>query len=220
MIRLLCFDLDGTLIDSATDIATSINRTLAEFHRAPLSHELIVSHIGEGLRALLEDVFPVLPPGQSVDSLTDRFLTIYEEEMLTTTKIFEGVTEFLHQWTRDGGLIGVITNKNENPARRIIDHLGMDQHPWVDIFGADTLTERKPSPLPLKTMMKKAGVTEHQTLMIGDGIPDLVSAQKAGVSSIAIDFGYTRREILAKYQPREYLSHYRDLKTLIQKISS
>ena len=219
MTRLLCFDLDGTLVDSAGDIVTAVNRTLVEFGKAPLSHELIVSHIGEGLRVLLQGVFPSPPAGMTTDSLVERFLAVYEEEMLKTTRPFAGVTDFLESWLDRGGLISVITNKNESPARRLIEHLELHHYPWVDIFGADTLAERKPSALPLLTMMKKAGVSANETLMIGDGTPDMVSAKAAGVRSVAIEFGYSTKDVLAQYHPTTYLSHYQDLHRVIQELS-
>lgn len=219
MTRLLCFDLDGTLVDSAGDIATAVNRTLVEFSKEPLPYDLIVSHIGEGLRVLLQGVFHSLPPGMTTDALVERFLAVYEEEMLKTTLPFSGVTDFLDRWVADGGLIGVITNKNEAPARRLIEHLELHRYPWVDIFGADTLPERKPSALPLQTMMRKAGVTSAETLMIGDGTPDLVSAKAADVRSVAIEFGYSSKEVLARYHPTTYLSRYQDLHRVIRDLS-
>lgn len=80
------------------------------------------------------------------------------------------------------------------------------------------MPERKPSALPLKTMMKQAGHEPHNTIMIGDGIPDMVSAQNASVASIAIEFGYTNPEILKKYNPHGILGHYNDLNSLIRQI--
>ncbi|HRO66107.1 MAG TPA: HAD hydrolase-like protein [Pseudobdellovibrionaceae bacterium] len=219
MVRLLCFDLDGTLVDSAGDIVNAVNRTLIEFDKEPLSHDLIVSHIGEGLRVLLQGVFSSLPEGMTTETLVERFLSVYEEEMLKTTVPFAGVDDFLDGWVANGGLIGIITNKNEAPARRLIEHLGFYKYPWVDIFGADTLAERKPSALPLQTMMKKARVSETETLMIGDGTPDLVSAKAAGVRSVAVEFGYSAKEILSRYHPTTYLTHYQDLRQVVQDLS-
>lgn len=218
MAKLLCFDLDGTLVDSAKDIANAVNRTLIELEKPPLEYDLIVSHIGDGLRALLKGVFPEAPKGFDEESLVQRFLDIYEEEMLKSTTLFPGVEEFLLRWTQGGGQIGIITNKNEAPAKILVQHLGLDRFPWVDVFGADTLRERKPSPLPLQTMMAKAGRSPQETLMIGDGTPDMASAKAAGVDAIAIGFGYTTLEILQKYEPLAVLHHYSHFSELIERI--
>lgn len=214
---LLVFDLDGTLIDSAPDIITAVNRTLANHSKPTLSDEAIIAHIGEGLKKLIADLFRPdnLDPADLI-GVESEFLTIYEEEMLNKTRIFPGVESFLSSYA---GPIAIITNKNEGPAKTVLKHLGLDQYPWVNVFGADTLEERKPSPLPLITMMKLAGHTPQSTLMIGDGTPDMISAQRAGVGSIAIGFGYTAPQILQKYDPLAILNHYQDLQTLVERIS-
>ncbi|WP_374034675.1 HAD family hydrolase [Bdellovibrio bacteriovorus] len=214
---LLVFDLDGTLIDSAPDIIVAVNRTLANHSKSTLSDELIISHIGEGIKKLIADLFKddALEPADII-ALEMEFLKTYEEEMLNKTRIYPGVEDFLSRYQ---GPMGIITNKNEIPAKIILKHLGLDRFPWVNVFGADTLEERKPSPLPLKTMMKLAGRLPGNTLMIGDGIPDMISAQKAGVASIAIGFGYTATPILEEYEPVAVLEHYQDLSGLLDRIS-
>lgn len=197
---LLVFDLDGTLIDSAPDIITAVNRTLTDNGKSTQSDAVIISHIGEGLKKLIADLFIAdnLKP-ERIAELEVEFLQNYHNEMLNKTRIYPGVEKFLKNYP---GPIAIITNKNEAPAKKIIEHLQLHRFPWVNIFGADTLAERKPSPLPLRTMMGLAGHGPHNTVMIGDGIPDMASAQNAGVPSIAIDFGYTDPTILKKYKPR------------------
>ncbi|QDK36453.1 HAD family hydrolase [Bdellovibrio sp. NC01] len=211
---LLVFDLDGTLIDSAPDIITAVNQTLKAHKKPQLGDAEIISHIGEGLKKLLADLFigENLSPEQ-VTALEEEFLHNYQAEMLNKTRIFPGVEKFLESYQ---GPIAIITNKNEAPAKRILEHLNLHRLPWVNVFGADTLAERKPSPLPLRTMMKLAGHDVHNTLMIGDGIPDMASARNAGVPSLAIHFGYTAPEILGKYEPRGFLRHYDDLHGLVR----
>lgn len=213
---LLVFDLDGTLIDSAPDIITAVNRTLENHKKPTLSDEKIISHIGEGLKKLLADLFvgDNLSP-EAVTALETEFLQIYESEMLNKTSIFPGVEEFLAKYH---GPIAIITTKNEAPAKKILEHLKLNRFKWVNVFGADTLPERKPSALPLRTMMNQAGHAAHNTLMIGDGIPDMVSAQNAGVSSLAIHFGYTAPEILGKYEPRAFLKHYNELHSVVREL--
>lgn len=210
---LLAFDLDGTLIDSAPDIIRAVNRTLKLYNKPVQTDEVVIAHIGEGLRKLIADLFQsekLTDP--EIDEVQKNFLKIYEEEMVEETSIFPGAEDFLANYT---GPIAIITNKNEAPAKRIIKHLGLHRYPWVNVFGADTLAEKKPSPLPLQAMMKLAQRDPASTIMIGDGIPDMVSAQRAGVASIAIGFGYTQVEILKKYEPRAVLGHYSELSSLL-----
>lgn len=211
---LLIFDLDGTLIDSAEDISTALNKTLLYYDKPTLPHEVIVAHIGEGLKKLLADFFPEHKnsPPEKYKHIEDRFLQTYEEEMYNTTKPFPGVVEFLNNYP---GPKGIVTNKNEDPAKKIVRHLGLDAIPWVGVFGADTLTERKPHPLPLQEMMKRAGRSATTTFMIGDGLPDVKAAQAAGVGAIAVEFGYTKLEILQKYDPVATLQDYAGLHNLV-----
>jgi phosphoglycolate phosphatase len=211
---LLIFDLDGTLIDSAEDITSALNKTLLAHGKPTLPHEVVVAHIGEGLRKLLADFFPEHKnsPPEKIRPIEDQFLRTYEEEMYKSTRPFPGVLEFLRKYP---GPVGVVTNKNEDPARKILRHLGMDTVPWIGVFGADTLAERKPHPLPLQEMMRLAGRTDTSTFMIGDGLPDVQAAQRAGVPSIAVRFGYTKLEILQEFGPVAVLEDYAELQNLI-----
>lgn len=211
---LLIFDLDGTLIDSAEDISTALNKTLQYYDKPTLPHEVIVAHIGEGVTKLVADFFPEYKgqPPEKYRTIHNRFLQAYEEEMYNTTHPFPGAVEFLNHYP---GPKGVVTNKNEDPAKKILRHLGLDTIPWVGIFGADTLAERKPHPLPLQEMMKRAGRQPTSTFMIGDGIPDMKAAQAAGVRAIAVEFGYSKIEILQKYEPIATLPDYAGLHNLV-----
>ena len=143
LLPLLIFDLDGTLIDSAPDIAVALNKTLSHYGKPNVSFEVVVAHIGDGLRKLLADFFPeyVGASTSEYQHVEDMFLQTYEEEMYHNTKPFPGVLQFLNHYE---GPMGIVTNKNEDPARKIIRHLGLDKIPWIGIFGADTLAERKP----------------------------------------------------------------------------
>ncbi|KYG67037.1 phosphoglycolate phosphatase [Bdellovibrio bacteriovorus] len=214
---LLIFDLDGTLIDSAPDIVVAVNRTLVNHGKQRLKDDVIIAHIGEGLKKLIADIFMAdnLSPAAIIE-LEMEFLRIYEEEMLNRTNIFPGVENFLATYE---GPMGIVTNKNELPAKAILKHLGLDKYPWVEVFGADTLKERKPHPLPLQTMMKLAKKTEQETFMIGDGIPDVLSALRAGVRSIAIGFGYTATSLLNEHDPVAILRHYDDLPLILREQS-
>lgn len=214
---LLVFDLDGTLIDSARDIANALNNTLKKHQKPEVDYDTIVSHIGDGLRKLLGDFFTEYKDDpEAQEKLVKEFLDDYEEQMTVHTKLFDGVENFFKSWT---GPIGIITNKNELPARQLVKQLGLAHLPWVQIYGADSLAERKPSPLPLQTMMKLAGRTAAQTVMIGDGTPDMISAKKAGVHAVAINFGYTNIDVLKKHGATAELSHYDELEKLIDGLS-
>lgn len=148
MLPLLAFDLDGTLVDSAPDIVSAVNIVLTRHHKPALPYETIVAHIGDGLRQLITDAFaPYHPSERSQRDIELEFYSTYEQEMLKLTKPFPGVMEFLASYQ---GPIGVITNKSERPARIILDHLGFDAFPWVQIYGGDTWEEKKAQRPPFR----------------------------------------------------------------------
>lgn len=212
---LLVFDLDGTLIDSAQDIAESLNRTLNKYGKNAVPFETVVAHIGEGLRKLLEDFFPEYVNNEArKKGLELEFLEHYEQEMLNRTTVFPGVEKFLERYD---GPIGIITNKNEAPAKILLKHFNLDRFPWVEVFGADSLPEKKPSPLPLMTMMGLAKKSARETIMIGDGTPDIISARRAGAGALAVSFGYTEISILQGLGAHSTLAHYDLLEDLVQK---
>lgn len=210
---LLTFDLDGTLIDSAADIADAVNLTLNNHDKPSVDFPTVVAHIGDGLRKLISDFFPEIPNNDPMHSVIEQeFFKTYESVMLNKTQVFPGVFEFLESWD---GPIGIITNKNLHPTKILVEHLGLNRFQWVEVFGADSWPEKKPSPLPLQKMMALANRDHRQTFMIGDGTPDMLSAKNANTKSIAINFGYTKLEILKQYQPSAVLNHYSELAELI-----
>jgi phosphoglycolate phosphatase len=213
MIKLLIFDLDGTLIDSASDIVATTNALLESRGLQPLPHARIVAAIGEGLRQLIFDLFPETHSNpDAMKSLEKDFLELYEQHLLQTTTVFPGVERFLDTCQKT---ISIVTNKNELHAKKTIAGLPLHQYSWLRIFGADSLKHKKPDPLPLLETINIAGVAPHETLMIGDGIPDMIAARRAGVHSVAISFGYTDLNILQAQGASLVLNSYGDFDALI-----
>lgn len=210
---LLIFDLDGTLIDSAEDIYTALNQMLTKYSRRQVDLPTLISHIGDGLTKLVNDFFPEfhIDSGENTDKVRE-FLTIYETSMVQHTKLYPGVLEFIQNYK---GAKAIVTNKNIEPARAILKHFDIYKLPWVDVIGGDSLTERKPSPLPLRHVMEKGGFVPANTWMIGDGRPDMLSGQAAGCVKVAVHYGYSKPEELAIYQPHHILKNFSDLKALI-----
>lgn len=211
---LLIFDLDGTLIDSAVDIHVALNSVLKKYGRTEVSLPTLITHIGDGLNKLVNDFFPEFPLGSSeLEKRVDEFLDLYRDEHLTNhTSLYSGVYDFLSSYK---GPKALVTNKNIHPTRRIFEHFKLDQLSWVDIIGGDSLAERKPSALPLLTVMDKIGYTAENTWMIGDGRPDMKSAIAAGCKKAAVHYGYSRADELAPYQPDLVLESFTDIKKLL-----
>ncbi|MEQ1724174.1 MAG: HAD hydrolase-like protein [Pseudobdellovibrio sp.] len=211
---LLIFDLDGTLIDSAADIQVAMNRMLKKYNRDQVDLDILINHIGDGLTKLVNDFFPEYHLNSDENNAkVEEFLSLYSDEHLTSlTTLYPGVYEFLSEYK---GPKALITNKNIKPTLQIFDHYKLRELDWVDIIGGDSLSERKPSPLGLQTVMKKINYKPTNTWMIGDGRPDMKSAQAAGCNKAAVHYGYSKPEELDPFKPELVLKNFSDLKNLL-----
>ena len=198
-LKLLVFDLDGTLIDSAQDLCNSVNAALAEFGRKPLPDEQIAGYIGNGALMLVRRAFAA-EDGPKVDDSTltkahDYFLAYYREHKLDYTYAYEGVLEALealrsvHDQT-DGPAraMAVLTNKPVRPARAICEALGLAPY-FLNIYGGNSFDTKKPDPEGLFALMQEAGARPDETVMIGDSQVDVQTARNAGAWSIGCTFG-------------------------------
>lgn len=196
--ELIIFDLDGTLIDSAPDIVVTTNQLMQRRGRQPLETSAVVSAIGEGLMQLVYDCFPEARGDQrQLDLIALEFAEVYELNLLKLTKTFDGVVKFLEEIeSADSSKIAIVTNKRIKWTEVTLKGLKLDRFNWVRVYGSDSLSERKPHPLPLLEVMKAAGVKPQNTVMVGDGLPDMRAAVRAGVHAIGCAYGYCSAEKL------------------------
>ncbi len=204
-IRLIVFDLDGTLIDSQKDLANSINAMLEQLHRQPLPEELIAAYVGDGAGMLVRRALGDPVDEHAVEHGLDLFLAYYREHKLDHTRVYPGVFESLEtlRTTPDGTArqMAVLTNKPINPSRAICDALGLS--PWFfQIYGGNSFATKKPDPEGLNTLISEADVAPHETLMIGDSDNDILTARRAGAWALGCRFGlssHTLENIAADY---------------------
>lgn len=191
-LRLLVFDLDGTLIDSRQDLANSVNAMLGKFGRPMLPDDVIASYIGDGAGMLVRRALGDPEDQNLVNAALDAFLEHYREHKLDHTKVYPGVMEALEQCARsvDGNTrkMAVLTNKPIGPSRAICDALGLTPY-FFQVYGGNSFATKKPDPLGLNTLMKEAGADPFETLMIGDSEVDVLTARNAGTWSIGCKFG-------------------------------
>ncbi|MCC6276793.1 MAG: HAD-IA family hydrolase [Oligoflexia bacterium] len=210
--RLIIFDLDGTLVDSAPDIHAAATNAMIEHGLEPVSLEEIVRSIGDGLKEFVARITGAKGEDlKFVDSLMSSFTRHYENLMCDKTVLYPGVVDFISNYlTQSHHRVGVVTNKREGPARKILRHFGHEKT-FTEIFGADTFEVKKPHPKPLIEMMKLAGSTPETTLMIGDSRQDLEAAQAAGTHFVAVSFGYNSEEKLRQLGAKKFIHHYSEL---------
>lgn len=200
-IELIIFDLDGTLIDSAPDIVTTTNELMRRRGRKPLEAHVITTAIGEGLMPLIYNCFPEAHGDRvQLEAIAQEFGAVYEENMLTSTVVYDGIIELLESLTAKDAKtrtqIAIVTNKRIGWTNTTLAALKLDRFPWVRVFGVDSLAERKPHAMPLLEAMKAANVKPENTVMVGDGLPDMGAAVNAGVHAIACGYGYCSVEKL------------------------
>lgn len=211
---LLIFDLDGTLIDSASDIHVALNQMLKKYGRPQADLPTLISHIGDGIEKLVNDFFPEFDLKSSDnDKKVEEFLDIYRDQHLTNlTVLYPGVYDFLFKYT---GPKALVTNKKIKPTLQIFEHFNLNKLEWVAILGGDSLPERKPSALPILTVMNKINYTPDKTWMIGDGRPDMKSAIAAGCNKAAVHYGYSKPSELEQFKPDFVLNNFSDINRLI-----
>jgi phosphoglycolate phosphatase len=217
-LRLVVFDLDGTLIDSRQDLCNSVNATLQNFGLSALPDAVIASFIGDGAAMLIRRALAVpgeLPAGAAApderffDEAFAFFLAYYRAHKLDYTQVYPGVLESLDalKTLPDGSTrqMAVLTNKPVGPARAICQGLGLAPY-FFSIYGGDSFATKKPDPLGLLTLMEEAGAAPGETLLIGDSDVDIRTARNAGAWAIGCTFGLAP-ESLEEVQPDALVHH-------------
>ena len=200
VIRLVMFDLDGTLVDSAPDIAASVNDVLRSESLPELALERIRSWIGHGARQTLASAYacsvgrrtgtpPPAPEGSLLDRLMDAYRVFHDDHCGTRSTVYPQVGEVLQQLRELSVTLAVVTNKEEYFARQLLGRLGLD--PWfATVVCGDTLPCRKPDAAPLRHCLARHGVHPRDALMVGDSVIDLRAARAAGMPFCFVAHGY------------------------------
>ncbi len=208
-LKLLVFDLDGTLIDSAQDLCNSVNATLTHFNRPSLDDATIASYIGNGAMMLVRRSFESdggIPDEAHLQEAYKFFLDYYREHNLDFTRAYDGVLESLaalRTMHNEPGIservMAVLTNKPVKPARVICQGLGLAPY-FLSIYGGNSFASKKPDPEGMFAIMQEANATPEQTVMIGDSQVDVQTARNAGAWCIGCTFGL-QPQTLEAYPP-------------------
>ncbi|HEY5974041.1 MAG TPA: HAD-IIIA family hydrolase, partial [Geobacteraceae bacterium] len=186
--KLIIFDLDGTLIDSLDDLTTAVNFMRASFGLPPVDRGQVRAMVGQGARSLVERALPG-SGAEEIERGLRLFLEFNEAHLVEHTCLYPGVAATLTRLAEQQPTMVVVSNKNENLCRRLVELLGIDSH-FAAVFGADSLPARKPSPEPLRHVMRHFGVSQAGTVMVGDSINDIAAGNGAGVITVGCTFGY------------------------------
>ena len=197
-IRLIVFDLDGTLIDSRTDLTNSINAMLAEFGRPPLPEEIIASYIGDGAGMLVRRSLGDPDDEPLIENALQHFLDHYRVHKLDNTCVYPGVFSSLDALRAmpDGTprTMAVLTNKPVRASIDICDGLGLS--PYMSrIYGGNSFATKKPDPEGLNAIIRESAVSPGETLMIGDSSVDILTARRAGAWVVGCRFGMSSHTV-------------------------
>ncbi|MFW1754136.1 phosphoglycolate phosphatase [Acinetobacter wanghuae] len=211
--EVILFDLDGTLVDSASDLYRAMNMSLNVLQLPLVTEAQVRIWVGKGTSLFCESVLTHLTGG--VDQAQHRqllstFLDIYNAEPCVDTQPFAGIVEFLEWGKAHNKTLVCVTNKPEAPARGILDTLNLS-HYFADTIGGDRFSERKPHPRQLLHCVEHYQVTKEQVLMIGDSSNDVEAARRAGIDCIVVSYGYNHGENIADCQPQQIVDDLREL---------
>jgi phosphoglycolate phosphatase len=190
--RAIVFDLDGTLIDSAPDIAHALNAATAKRGLAPFSLPEVKEMIGGGVPQLVDRALVARGfPRSELMALVHDFLALYRENLTTRTVIYDGARELLARLHGEGRRLGICTNKNHELTLAILDQLDLAKY-FGAVFGERDGKPRKPDPAPLLETVATLGSTPQGALMVGDSEADVACARNAKLPVVAVTFGYSK----------------------------
>ncbi len=195
-LRLLVFDLDGTLIDSRQDLVNAVNHMLRILERGELPEAVIASYIGDGAGMLVRRALGDPEDERGVEHGLQLFLDYYRVHKLDNTYVYDGVFPSLEALGSAGGqrAMAVLTNKPVHASREICAALGLT--PWFfAIYGGNSFATKKPDPEGLRRLMHEAGARPEETLMIGDSEVDILTAKAAGAWSLGCRYGLSAHTI-------------------------
>lgn len=184
-------DLDGTLVDSAADLTTAVNKLRAELDLAALDEKTVRSYVGDGARLL---VTRALPPGHFREAHLQRFLFWYQRHLLDQTRPYPHITAFLEAHERNR--LAVVTNKPYGLSCDLLDGLGLSRF-FAVVIGGDSCPAKKPDPLPLYEALGRLNALPHHSIMIGDHHTDLRAGQAAGIATCFCAWGLGHDDGLA-----------------------
>lgn len=211
--EVLLFDLDGTLVDSATDLHRAMNMSLNALQLPTVTEAQVRVWVGKGTalfcQSTLQHLTGKVDPAQQ-QQLLETFLKIYNADPCVETQPFDGILEFLEWGLAQKKTMICVTNKPELPARAIVDHLGM-AHYFADVIGGDRFEERKPHPRQLLHCVEQYAQSKDQVLMIGDSSNDVEAAHRAGIDCVVVSYGYNHGENILDCQPQQVVDNLCEL---------
>jgi phosphoglycolate phosphatase len=185
-VRVLIFDLDGTLIDSKLDLAHSVNAMLKHMGRTPLAHEMVYSYVGNGAPMLVRRALGEGATDAECEKGLAHFLAYYRAHMLDNTVTYPGVREGLEKLK--GKAMAVLTNKPVRFSEEILNGLGLSRY-FRFVYGGNSFEKKKPDPMGVETILRDLAVPPADAMMVGDSDVDIRTARNSGIWACGVSYG-------------------------------
>jgi phosphoglycolate phosphatase len=191
-IKLLIFDLDGTLIDSRLDLVHSVNAMLRQFHRPELPDNVIASYVGDGAPLLVRRAMGDPEDEALVKEALAYFLAYYRVHKLDHTHLYPGVSEMLNAVRHGNGVrrqMAVLSNKPVVPCRAIVEALGLGEF-FIHVYGGNSFSAKKPDPQAVHSILRDVNAGPQEGVMIGDSSVDVITGRNAGLWTCGVSYGF------------------------------
>ncbi len=219
--KVLLFDLDGTLVDSAPDLALALNHTLERLEHETFSHETIRSWVGNGAQTLVKRGLSgnsVINEGIDAELFEqglEIFLDFYAQNLCVDTVTYPNVVPTLKSLKEKGYRLVLVTNKPYDFIDPLLQGLGM--HGLFELcLGGDSLAKKKPDPLPLLHACERLNISAAECVMVGDSKNDILAANAANMQCIGVSYGYNYGEHINVYKPDSVVDDFGDILTLLE----
>ncbi len=209
----ICFDLDGTLIDSAEDLVQATVYGLRVQGIEPPPPEVIISHVGGGARGLLRGSMGELATDERLEAGLAAFMEHYDEHLLDHTRPYKGVREVLERFAPSMHL-AVVTNKPEGFTMKILEGLELKGY-FKEVLGYDSVGQKKPHPEGILRLLEQWGLEASRAVMVGDSPYDILAGKAAGAKTVAVTYGFKPIDELASCGPDYMIDDIRELLELI-----
>jgi len=197
-IRLVLFDLDGTLIDSRLDLVHSINAMLRHLSRPELPGDVIATYVGDGAPMLVRRALGDPEDDAYVHRALDFFLLYYREHKLDHTHVYEGTLDALRRVQHGNDAqprrMAVLSNKPVHPSRAIVEALGLKEF-FFAVYGGNSFATKKPDPLGAKQLLLEANCRADQAVIVGDSSNDVLTGRNAGLWTIGVTYGFAPQSL-------------------------
>lgn len=213
----IAFDLDGTLVDSVSDLRAAINIVLGDFGVAAVSDDKVATWVGNGIPKLVSRALEfggIAGEHNANGAQVTRFYEAYHQTLGRYSVLYPGVADVLAALHASGIKLAVVTNKAAPFTNPLLAHLGIAEY-FDQVLCADQLPKTKPDPYPLNLLSERWQLAKHQILMVGDSRNDILAAQRAGIRTVGLTYGYNYDEDIALSNPDWVCDHFTDLKNLI-----